>query len=109
MTGGDGARVDVRAADLTTSLQRNIIFRRLSAGAAGAIELLSSAAPPSPRIREALTAAAGAVDTDELLRGNGYFPLGYPPLRRAIAAYMTGRGLPTAEEGFSSPGEPSKQ
>jgi DNA-binding transcriptional MocR family regulator len=96
--GADGTRVDVRAADLTTSLQRNIIFRRLGEGAAGAIELLSSSAPPSPRIREALSAAADAVDTGELLRGNGYFPLGYPPLRRAIAAYITARGLPTAEE-----------
>jgi len=98
VTGGVGTRMDARAADLTTSLQRNIIFRRLSDGAAGAIELLSSSAPPSPRIRHALVAAADAVDTDDLVRGNGYFPLGYPPLRRAIAAYITARGLPTSEE-----------
>ena len=98
VAGAHGTRIDARAADLATSLQRNIIFRRLGEGAAGAIELLSSSAPPSPRIREALVAAADAVDTDELLRGNGYFPLGYPPLRRAIAAYITAQGLPTGEE-----------
>lgn len=98
VTGGEGTRVDAWAADLTTSLQRNIIFRRLGEGAPGAIELLSSSAPPGPRIREALSAAAHEMDTEELFGGNGYFPLGYPPLRRAIAAHMTARGLTTAEE-----------
>jgi DNA-binding transcriptional MocR family regulator len=96
--GGDGIRVDARAADLTTSLQRNVIFRRLSEETAGAIELLSSSAPPSPLVREALCTAADAVDTHELLSGHGYFPLGYPPLRHAVAAYLTARGLPTCEE-----------
>src|SRR5215813_3952374 len=28
----------------------------------------------------------------------GYYPLGYPPLRQAIAAYLSARGLPTTQE-----------
>jgi DNA-binding transcriptional MocR family regulator len=97
VTGGDGTGVDVRAADLTTSLQRNIIFRRLGEMPSEAIELLGSSAQPSPPIRDALAAAA-AVDIHALLTQDGYFPLGYPPLRRAVAAHISSRGLQTAEE-----------
>jgi len=98
VTGGDGTRAEVRAAELTTSLQRNLLFRRLGERSADAIDLLGSSAPPSPPIRQALAAAAAAVDVDALLGDHGYFPLGYPPLRRAIAAHLTAQGLPTTEE-----------
>jgi DNA-binding transcriptional MocR family regulator len=98
VTGGDGAHVDVRAAELTTSLQRNILFRRLGETPPGTIDLLGSSAPPSKVIRQSLAAAADAVDTGELTSGHGYLPLGFPPLRRAIAAHLTARGLPAAEE-----------
>jgi len=98
VTGGDQTRVDVRAADLTTSLQRNIIFRRIGERPVDAIDLLGSSAPPSAAIREALAAAAGAVDVAALTDDHGYFPLGYPPLRRAVAAHLTARGLPTVQE-----------
>jgi DNA-binding transcriptional MocR family regulator len=96
VTGADG--VDMRAAELTTSLQRNILFRWLGETPGDAIDLLGSSAPPGPGIREALAAAAHAVDIDQLTGDPGYFPLGYPPLRRAIAAHITARGLQTVEE-----------
>lgn len=98
LTGGDGERIDVRAAELTTSLQRNILFRRLGETPPGAVDLLGSSAPPSPAIRQALAAAAAAVDTGKLMSDHGYLPLGFPPLRQAIAAHLTARGFPTAEE-----------
>jgi DNA-binding transcriptional MocR family regulator len=98
VAGGDGTGVDARAADLTTSLQRNVLFRRLGESSAEAIDLLGSSAPPSPPIREALGAAAGGVDVGALMSDHGYFPLGYPRLRRAIAAHLTAGGLATAEE-----------
>jgi len=98
VTGGDGTPMGLRAADLTTSLQRNVIFRRLTEGSPDAIDLLGSSAPPGAAIRQAVAAAAGAIDLDELLSDHGYSPLGYPPLRRAVAAHLSARGLPTARE-----------
>jgi DNA-binding transcriptional MocR family regulator len=98
VTGGDGTAVGLRAADLTTSLQRNVIFRRLTEGSPDAIDLLGSSAPPAPAIRQALVTAAGAIDLEELMRDHGYYPLGYPPLRRAVAAHLSARGLPTTQQ-----------
>jgi len=72
VTGGDGAAVSLRAADLTTSLQRNLIFRRLTEESPDAIDLLGSSAPPAPAIRDAVGAAASAIDLDELLSDHGY-------------------------------------
>jgi DNA-binding transcriptional MocR family regulator len=98
VTGGDAVGVDVRAAALATSLQRNLLFRRLGEPSPGTIDLLGSSAPPSPAIREALAEAAAAVDIGELSRSHGYFPLGYPPLRQAIAGHLAAHGLPSSAE-----------
>jgi DNA-binding transcriptional MocR family regulator len=88
----------MRAAELTTTLQRNVLFRRLGECPDDAIDLLGSSAPPSAEVREALAAATSAVDVHQLADGGGYLPLGYPPLRRAVAAHLTAQGLETAEE-----------
>jgi DNA-binding transcriptional MocR family regulator len=98
VTGADGTGAGARAAELTTSLQRNVLFRRLGESPADAIDLLASAGSPGPEVRAALTASASAVDVGELLDGPGYLPLGYPALRRVIAGRLRARGLPTAEE-----------
>jgi DNA-binding transcriptional MocR family regulator len=98
VTGADGAQAGARAAELATSLQRNVLFRRLGESPADAIDLLASSAPPGPAVKAALTEAAAAVDMAELMAGHGYQPLGYPPLRRGIAARLSAGGLPTDEE-----------
>jgi DNA-binding transcriptional MocR family regulator len=98
VVGADGAGAGARAAELTTSLQRNVLFRRLGEGPADAVDLLGSCEAPGRAVREALAAAGAAVDVGALADGHGYVPLGHLPLRRAIAAHMTARGLVTAEE-----------
>lgn len=98
VTSGDGTPMGQRAADLTTSLQRNVIFRRLTGGSPDAVDLLASSAPPGTAMRHAITAAAGAIDLDELMSDHGYYPLGYPPLRRVIAEHLSARGLPTTHD-----------
>jgi DNA-binding transcriptional MocR family regulator len=95
---GAGVLADSRAAELATSLQRNILFRNLGEPAEETISLLGTCTPPSPLVRAVITAALGAVDAEVLMRDHGYFPLGYPPLRRAVAAHLEARGLPTTEE-----------
>lgn len=98
VAGGDGTPIGLRAADLTTSLQRNIIFQRLTDRPADAIDLLGSSAPPSEAIRHAVAAAARAAGLDDLMADDGYHPLGYPPLRQAVAAHLSAQGLPTSQE-----------
>jgi DNA-binding transcriptional MocR family regulator len=98
VTSADGAAAGARAAELTTSLQRNVLFRRLGENPADAVDLLGSSAPPSRPVLDALAAATAAVNVGELAGGPGYLPLGYPPLREAIAARLTAQGLATDAE-----------
>jgi DNA-binding transcriptional MocR family regulator len=98
VSGTEGAQAGGRAAELTTSLQRNVLFRRLGQEQADAVDLLGSCEAPGPAIREVLTSAGAAVNVGELADGHGYLPLGYLPLRRAVAARLTARGLVTSEE-----------
>lgn len=97
VTGDESIGVDVHAAKLATSLQRNVLFRRLGETAPDTIDLLGTTGPPSRRIREFLAHAIAAVDVEALTRFHGYFPLGYPPLRTAIAAYLSAQGVPSSE------------
>ncbi len=97
VAGVHGGQVEPRAADLTTTLQRNIIFRRLGDRGADAVDLLGNPAPGAAA-RAAVVAAAREVDFAGLMADSGYFPLGYPPLRRALAEHLTAGGLPSTEE-----------
>jgi DNA-binding transcriptional MocR family regulator len=64
--------------------------------AAGELDL-RIAALPAPAIIEELAGAAAA-ELPCWLDHHGYDPLGLPPLRQAIAARFTARGLPTSPE-----------
>ena len=97
IAGSDAALVSSHAAELTTSLQRNVFFRRLSEASADTIDLMGTLAPPCETVRVALDRAVKDLDVGGLARDHGYHPLGYPPLRRAVAAHLTSLGLPTDE------------
>jgi DNA-binding transcriptional MocR family regulator len=89
---------DDRAAKRTTSLQRNIVFGSLSHSPDAVIDLLSVYAPggaaiTADRLREAADALQALAATH-----HGYTPAGFQPLREAIAARYTARGIPTAED-----------
>ena len=103
---GSGTRISPRAvarasqareAELVEAFDRNVLFRGVIEGVDGGdIDLLGACLPGTERLSPALLATAGrelAVATAH----DGYFPAGYPPLRRAIAEYLTSGGLPTTE------------
>jgi DNA-binding transcriptional MocR family regulator len=76
---------------------RNAIFRRLADGDDGTLDLVGAyVLGPSGLPPEALDGVAaeltGLADTP------GYLPLGYAPLRRAIAEHLARGGLPTNPE-----------
>ena len=54
IAGSDAALVSSHAAELTTSLQRNVFFRKLSEASADTIDLMGTLAPPCETVRDAL-------------------------------------------------------
>src|SRR5947209_6026515 len=89
-----------RAAELAQPrpIGRSTFFRRLAEGDAGGTIDLVGAYLLGPT---GLPASALEGVTDELLRltgTSGYQPLGYAPLRTAIAEHLERNGLPTAPE-----------
>jgi DNA-binding transcriptional MocR family regulator len=93
-----GTLTSTRAAELSTSLQRNVMFRRLNESPDTTVDLVGAHPTNSPELRGALADALSGVDVDELAEHPGYEPLGHPPLRRAVARHMTRAGLPTDEQ-----------
>ena len=80
IAGSDAALVSSHAAELTTSLQRNVFFRRLSEASADTIDLMGTLAPLSATVRDALDRpAVKGLDAGGLARDHGYHPLGYLP------------------------------
>lgn len=80
---------------LVHELDEHALLRDLSGGPEATVELLAAAVDCAPEVRTAVR----TIDDTELIRwtgGHGYVPLGLPPLREAIAAHLTDRGLPTA-------------
>lgn len=63
------------------------------AGERGRIDL-AAALPTAPPTLDTMPWTG---DTRDLVGHTGYWPLGYPPLRRAVAALFRRRGLPTTE------------
>jgi DNA-binding transcriptional MocR family regulator len=78
-------------------LARNTIFRRLAEGDDGTLDLVGAyVLGPSGLPTDALDGVAA--ELTRLADTPGYLPLGYPPLRRAIAEHLTRTGVATAPE-----------
>jgi len=95
LVAGDGG-VGSRAAELSTSLQRSLLFR--TQPPKGAVDFLGAHAPANELVLDALAEAEAAADIRALASRHGYFPAGYPPLRKAVARRLSANGLPTDEE-----------
>ncbi|HEX2034275.1 MAG TPA: PLP-dependent aminotransferase family protein [Chloroflexota bacterium] len=74
-----------------TSLFRGLLDNRATVDLLGAYLLGADRLPA-----EALAGLSDDLRAAAL--GSGYEPLGYPPLRRAVAAYLSSQGLPTVDE-----------
>lgn len=80
--------------ELIGELDDHALLHDLSGAPAASIEFVAAAVDCAPDV---LTAAQ-SLDPRSLrrwTRGHGYVPLGIPPLREAVAGYLTDRGLPT--------------
>jgi DNA-binding transcriptional MocR family regulator len=83
--------------EVSSAFRRNVVFRSLIERTGDAISFVSAQLPPLPEVDAAARAVArgGAV---KLGQGEGYFPMGLPALRRAVAEHLGRGGLPTREE-----------
>ncbi|MGH9369191.1 MAG: PLP-dependent aminotransferase family protein, partial [Thermoanaerobaculia bacterium] len=79
------------------SFRGHPVYRGLIEGSGGTIEFLGAHLPGADFLVKDL-AALDRRALAELARTPGYVPMGLPALRRAIAAYLSERGLPTSEE-----------
>lgn len=79
------------------TLSRNTLFRRILDGPDETIDFLGAYLVGSSGLP---SAALAGIDRElaRLSLDSGYAPLGHPPLRRAIAEWLTRQGLPTAAD-----------
>ena len=83
--------------EVSSAFRRNVVFRSLVEHKGDAISFVSAQLPPLPEIDAAAKAVARRGVAD-LGQGEGYFPMGLPALRHAVAAYLARSGVPTREE-----------
>jgi DNA-binding transcriptional MocR family regulator len=83
--------------EVSTAFRRNVVFRSLIEKAGGAISFVSTQLPPLPEVDDALKAVARK-GAHALGNGEGYFPMGLPALRKAVAEHLARGGLPTRVE-----------
>jgi DNA-binding transcriptional MocR family regulator len=83
--------------EVSSAFRRNPVFRSLIERSDDTIRFVSAQLPPLPGVNDAAKAVAhkgtAGLGTDE-----GYFPMGLPALRKAVAAQLGRSGLPTREE-----------
>jgi DNA-binding transcriptional MocR family regulator len=83
--------------EVSSAFRRNVVFRSLIERSKGTISFVSAQLPPLPEVDQAIkdVARKGAA---VLGNGEGYFPMGMPALRKAVAVHFAREGLPTREE-----------
>ena len=95
---GSGTRIrsapPQRGGGLSTALTRNTIFRRLMDGPGGTIDLTGAYLLEPGGLPTHAVADLGH-DLLRLAETSGYSPLGYLPLREAVARHMSRRGVST--------------
>jgi DNA-binding transcriptional MocR family regulator len=82
---------------VSRALDRNTLFRRITEGPDEAIDLVGAYLLQAGGL-PAIATAGLERELAALSQGPGYAPLGHPPLRRAIAHFLSQRGLPTTPE-----------
>jgi DNA-binding transcriptional MocR family regulator len=85
-------------AELSTVIQRNVISRLVAESIEDHVDFLGAHARLGSVVDETVREAIATLHSSEVVSQPGYFPLGYPPLRDAIAEHLTGLGLATTAE-----------
>ena len=83
--------------EVSSAFRRNVVFRSLIERSGDAISFVSAQLPPLPEI-DAAAQAVAREGASSLGKGEGYFPMGLPALRQAVAAHLSRTGLPSREE-----------
>ena len=83
--------------EVSSAFRRNVVFRSMIERTGDAISFVSAQLPPLPEI-DAAARVVARKGASGLGQGEGYFPMGLPALRRAVAAHLSRTGLPTREE-----------
>jgi DNA-binding transcriptional MocR family regulator len=97
---GSGTRVSSappQRGNLPGTLNRNTLFRRLTDGPGGTVDLTGAYLLEPGGLPEAVVEDVSH-ETAALAQTSGYSPLGYAPLREAIAQHLSQRGVPTRAE-----------
>jgi DNA-binding transcriptional MocR family regulator len=83
--------------EVSSAFRRNVVFRSLVERSGDAISFVSAQLPPLPAVDEAarVVARKGATALGPI---EGYFPMGLPVLRQAVAAHLSKNGLPTQQD-----------
>jgi DNA-binding transcriptional MocR family regulator len=85
-------------AELSTVIQRNVVVRLVADPAEVTLDLLGAHPTPDSPVDALVHEAIAESTSAGIFRQPGYFPLGYPPLRVAIAEHLTRRGVPTRDD-----------
>ena len=93
--------------EVSTAFRRNVVFRSLIERSSATISFVSAQLSPLPEVDGALRLVAD-MGTARLGDGAGYFPMGLPALRKAVAGHLGRKGLPTREDQFLLRMAPSK-
>jgi DNA-binding transcriptional MocR family regulator len=83
--------------EVSSAFRRNVVFRSLIERSNDTIGFVSAQLPPLPEVNDAIKLVARKAGAG-LLASDGYYPMGLPELRQAVARHFARHGLPTLDE-----------